>query len=298
MLCGVRSRSELTRWLRRPDVRQRAGRVLLGAAAGGVVAALLGTVAAWLVIGDVDSATKETLDVTIQSLDTLTQTIDTADATITATSASLQDVETTLGSVSASFTTGGTAIDSAASLTGAAEPSLRDAASTLRSLETLAGTIDALLAVASRLPLAPSYDPDNGLAPGFGRLAGDLEPLPDQLAATSASLGEFSGSLTTLQADLDSLTASIHTVNDSLAGSQTLLDGYRTTVADASAAAKATRADFRRDHTLLRLAIVLAGINLIGVQLAPAWIGLHLLAEEPAAGGAPPAPRKRRGRRR
>ncbi|MEZ5411947.1 MAG: hypothetical protein R2761_28185 [Acidimicrobiales bacterium] len=292
------SRDELTSWLRRPDVRWRAGRALLAAAAVGVVAALLGTVAAWLVIGDVDSATAETLDVTIQSLDTLAQTIDTADATLTATSASLQEVETTLGSVSASFTTGGAAIDSAAGLTGAVEPSLRDAAATLRQLETLAGTIDTLLAVASRLPLAPSYDPDNGLAPGLGRLAGDLEPLPDQLASTSTSLDEFSGSITTLQTDLSSLTASIHAVNESLAGSHALLDGYRTTVADASAAARATRADFRRDHTLLRLAIVLAGVNLMGVQLAPAWIGLHLLAEEPAAGGATPRPAKRRRHRK
>jgi hypothetical protein len=269
----------------RPDVRRRAGRALVSLAAVGAVTALVGTVVAWRLLGNVNDATSDSLDVTIEALDSLEDTLDVAEELVGSTTTSLAAVEANLEALDESFTTGSAVVGDAGELTGSAEPALRNVAATLRQMESLGEQIDGLLVIVTSLPLAPDYNPDNGLGPTLGQLAEDLEPLPDAFGSTSDSLARFEESLATQQSEVATLAESLREVNLSLDGSQELLAGYRTQVAEARELAVGSRNDLDRDQLLLRLVLLVAGLQFALAQLVPLWLGWQLLDEELAATG-------------
>lgn len=289
MTAGRRQRlsARRRRILRTARLRRRAGQIMVVIAAVGVFTALSGMVVGWLVISDVNDATHDSLDVTIESLDSLEDTLGLAGEVMGSTTASLTAVEANLDALDASFAAGSAVTSDASDLTGAAGPALGDAATTLRQMETLGAQIDGLLATVSTLPLAPDYNPDAGLEVTFGQLAGDLEPLPDQFAATSDSLARFEGSITTLQTEVASLADSVRAVNDGLDGSEELLGQYQANVAEARRVAEDSRRDLTRDENLLRLVIVIAGLNFAASQLVPLWVGWELLEEATAVADLP-----------
>jgi hypothetical protein len=268
------------------------GRILVATGAVGAVTAIVGTVVAWIVIGDVNQATRDSLDVTISTLDSLQDNLDLAGELIGATTTSLESVEASLDALEASFVPGSAVVGDASDLTASTAPSLRNVTGTLRRLETLGSQIDTILSSLSSLPLTPDYDPEQGLGDTFGQLATDLEPLPDELEATSASLAELEAVLPALQTELGALADSVRAVNDGLAGSEELLDGYQANLDQARAVAEGSRRDLSRDEILLRLVIVVAGLTALAAQLVPLWLGSELLdrtaPEGPAPGGTAP----------
>lgn len=276
------------RILRTAHLRRRAGKIMVVIAAVGVGTAMAGMAVGWLVISDVNDATHDSLDVTIQSLDSLDDTLGLAEEVIGSTTASLTAVEANLDALDASFADGATVTGDASDLTGAAGPALGESVATLRQMETLGGQIDSLLATVATLPLAPDYNPDAGLEATFGQLADDLEPLPDQFATTSDSLARFESSITTLQTEVAALADSVRAVNDGLDGSEALLGSYRAAVEEARQVAEDSRRDLTRDENLLRLIIVIAGLNFAASQLVPLWVGWELLEEATAASDLPP----------
>jgi hypothetical protein len=211
----------------------------------------------------------------------------------------LTDLEANLEALDGSFTSGTAVIGDAADLTGATAPALRNFITTLRQLQTVGIQVDSLLTTVSHLPLAPSYDSRNGLGPTFGHLADTLAPLPDKFDATSRSLADLETSSADLQTRIAILARSIHDVNQGLDGTRSLLADYRTNLNEARLVAEGSRHDLRRDRTLVRALILVAGLNFAAVQLAPLWLGYQLLDEEHpdelqpsalAADGEPPVP--------
>lgn len=263
--------------LQADHVRRRAGWVMVASAGVGLVTAIGGTAVAWHLTGAVNEATTESLAVTIDALDTLEDTLAVADDVVTDTADSLDAVETNLDALDTSVATGSDVVGDASDLTGAASPALADIAATLRRLEDLGLQIDGLLTTVSNLPLAPDYDAANGLGPTFGDLADDIEPLPAAFGATSASLARFETSLVTLQTELGGLVESVGEVNRGLDDSRELIDDYRASVADARALAVDTSDGLERDETMLRILIVIGGLNFAVIQLVPLWVGWELL---------------------
>jgi methyl-accepting chemotaxis protein len=249
---------------------------MVGTAVVGIIMVVFGVAVSWRLIGDINSATQDTLEVTVDSLDSLEATVDLADQLIGSTSGSLDSVETALGTVSDSFSTGSDTMAAVGDLAETAEPALRDAASTLRDLETIGNQLDTALSGLSALPLGFDYDPDTGLGDTFGRLAGDIEPLPDSFAETAASLGEFEATVDQLRSDVEALEAEIHSLNEDLAGSEELIATYRQNVDDAQEVAQRSGRDLDQDQTLLRLVLVAAGLNFAVAQIVPLWVGWEL----------------------
>jgi hypothetical protein len=266
--------------IRAAHIRRRVGRLLVTTAAMGLVIALIGIVAAWRLIGDVDTATRDTLDLTIESLDSLRDTLDISDGVLAATSDSLQAVEDNLRVVEPTLADGSQAVSDVSTLSATSEPALRDAVTTLRQLEALGDQIDGVLVGVSSVPFGPDYNPDAGLGPTFGRLATNLEPLPQAFAATTTGLDELSTSLADMQTKVATLTYSVAQVNDQLAGSDQLLTDYRDRVDRARVVAMTSRHDLDRDQTLLRVVVVLAGVVFAAMQLMPLWAGWELLDEQ------------------
>ena len=247
---------------------------------------IVGAGVLWRLIGDIDRATGETLVVTVGSLQSMEDTIEPADGLIGATSESLADVEATLGTVSDSFDAGSTTLGDIGELTGTAEPTLRNAAVTPRQLEGPGTQVDGVLVGLSSVPFGPDYRPEAGLGETFGRLADDLEPLPDEFAATSEGLTELDTTVGRLQADVDALQASVGALNAELAASEDLIDQYRSNVSRAKEVAERSRRDLDRDQTLLRLLLLVGATNFVLAQVVPWWVGRELSSEGDLAIGA------------
>ncbi len=265
------------RRLQTDRIRRRAGRAMLGISVVGVVVAIVGTVVAWRLIGTVNRATSDTLDVTVDALESTERTLDVADGLVSSTSTALTDLTSTLDSLSASLETGDDVVVDAGDLTETAGPTMTEVARTFRQLEGLGTEIDSVLRGIANVPFGPSFDPDANLGTTFGRLADDLEPLSSEFTETAESLDEFSGSLTELRTDVDRLSETIDGINDELDTGEPLLEEYRTNVETAREVAEETQRDLDRDQTQLRLIVLIAGVNFAAAQIVPFWLGSELL---------------------
>ncbi len=251
----------------------------------GMIAAALGVTVAWRLLSGLNDATTDTLAVTIDALDSIEDTIDVADGTVAATSDALEELEVTLSTLSVSLDTGTDVIADTGTLTGNAAPALADATVTLRQMESIGSQIDGFLAAVANIPFTPDFDQEAGLGATFGRLADDIDPLDEDLAATARSLETFEGSLDDLRSDLDELVITIGRVNDELADGKDLLGQYRTNVSEAQAVARESQADLTSDQSALRWLVLLAGLAFAMSQVVPLWIGLNLLSSD-----EPPSP--------
>jgi methyl-accepting chemotaxis protein len=273
------------RW-RSPRDTRRAGQLMIGLGVVGALVALFGMVVGWMFVGQLATASDDTLEVTLQSLDAIEDTLDLADDVLVSSVDGIDALAGALTAVSGSFDAGTAAIDDIAGLADTIGPSLGDAADTVRTLERIGGDIDAVLAALSNIPFGPDYEPTAGLGDTFGQLADTLEALPDQLASTSSNLTEFTGSAGDLQQQLDGLASSVTAISDDLADTPALIDQYRQSVADARALAVDANDDLDTGVVLMRILLVVGGLTLLLGQVVPLWLGRSLLDAADAADAA------------
>jgi hypothetical protein len=264
------------RW-RSVEAQRRAGWTMLTVGLVGVVLAIAGTVSGWLFVGEVGTATDDSLEVTIEALDAVDDTIDLAAGVLGSTTDAVDALAGTLGAVSGSFDTGTAAIDDVAGLADTVGPSIAEAAGAVRRLESVGDDIDGVLGALSDIPFGPDYDPTAGLGETFGNVADALEPLPDELTTTAASLTGFTDSAEELQDELAELADSVQSVSNELSDSDALVGRYRTSVSDARSLATDTRNDLAGSAQLMRVFIVLGGITFAVSQIVPLWMGRSLL---------------------
>ncbi len=266
------------RW-RSPNDQRRAGQLMIAIGAVGAVVALFGTIVGWVFVGQIATASDDSLAVTVQTLDAVDDTIDLAEDVLDSTVGAVDALAGTVITISESFDTGTAAIDDIASLADTIGPSLTDASTTVRSLEGVGGQIDAALGALSSLPIGPDYDPENGLGDTFGRLADTLEELPSELEATSQSLTDFTENTGDLQADLDRFAVSVGAIAADLGDTTALVEQYRASVADARAVAVTAQDDLNVSVGLVRVLLVAGGVLLLLGQVVPLWLGRSLLDE-------------------
>lgn len=274
----VSNRRLRDRW-RSARAQQRAGRLMIGVGAVGAVLAIIGTISAYVFVGEIHAATDDSLAVTEQTLDAVDDTIDLAADVLASTTDAVDALAGTLAAVSGSFDAGTAAIDDIADLADTIGPSLDEAATTTRTLERVGGDIDSVLGALSNIPFGPDYNPSAGLGDTFGRLADALEPLPGQLSTTATSLTEFTGSAVELQDQLAELADAVQSVSEDLTDSDVLVGQYRASVDDARTLASGTRADLGDNVRMMRFLIVLGGITFLLSQIVPLWMGRSLLDE-------------------
>ena len=255
---------------------------MIGVGVAGALIAVFGMVVGWIFVGQLASASDNSLEVTLQTLDAVDDTIDLADEVLVATSDGVAALASTLTAVSASFDTGTQAIDDIAGLAETLGPSLEDASGTVRTLEKIGGDIDALLVALSSLPVGPDYNPQAGLGDTLGTLADTLEQLPGQLDATATSLTEFTGTAGELQQQLDDLATSVQVISDNLSDTGSIVDQYRASVANARALALGANDDLSTGVVLMRILLIVGGITLLLGQVVPLWLGRSLLDDADA----------------
>jgi ABC-type transporter Mla subunit MlaD len=264
------------RW-RSPRDQRRAGTLMIALGVAGVVIAVVGTVVGWIFVGQVATASDDSVEVTVQTLDAVDDTIDLAEAVLVSTVDAVDALAGTVSAVAGSFETGTAAIDDIAALADTLGPSLTDASATVRSLERVGDQVDGVLDAVSNLPVVPDYNSADGLGATFGRLADTLEELPGELEATSSSLTDFTNNAGELQAELDRFADAVSTIAVDLSETNTLVDRYRSSVVNARMFALATKTDLDLSVTLMRLLLVVGGITLLLGQVVPLWLGRSLI---------------------
>lgn len=254
--------------------RARAGVAMLTVAALGLLTSIAGVVVGWRLVGQVERTVDDSLVLTADTLDTLDQTITLADEIIASVAGGLESVGATVGTTASSFETTEVFISDLNELTDVLAPGLTDAAATLDDLAATGRTIDGFLDDVSSLPFAPGYDGD--LGESLQQLADDIRPLGSAVDRVGTDLEQLRSDAGELRRDLQELRAAVRDVNATLAGSEVLIDQYRSQADDALALAGDARADLDRDVDLTRAFIVAAGIVAALSQIVPLWIGLEL----------------------
>lgn len=254
---------------------------MVGVAAVGLVVSLVGTIVAWQLVGQLNSSTRRSLDVTIETIDSVEATIEVADGVLGASTDTVASAASTLTAVADSFETSTDVIGEIDDLTEVVGPALEDAGAALGELEQLATRVDDVLGGLSQIPFGPDYDPEKGLGEAIGEVATTLEGLPAEFDDTSADLDEFSTSLVELEAEVVALATDVQEVSNQLDGSDVLVDQYRENITDARAVAVDTRDGLDRDVAWMRIVVLIGGLNLAIGQIVPYWIGRSLLDESP-----------------
>ncbi len=267
------------RFFQHPERRRAVGHTMVGVAAVGVVVALAGSVIAWQVVGSLDDSSRQTLDVTIETIDSIEASLDLAASVITSTTQSVEAAATSLDTLDESFDSATGVIGEIDDLTEVVGPALADAGTTLRQLEGVGAGIDDILGDLSSIPFGPDYEPDRGLGDTIGDLATEIEALPGEFEQTSDDLDDFEADLSDLQAEVSALATAVGEVSDQLDGSDDVIAAYRTNLADARSVAVTTRDDLGSDVGLMRLILLIGGINLAIGQIVPFWLGRSLLAD-------------------
>jgi methyl-accepting chemotaxis protein len=263
---------------------------MVGVGVAGMLIAVSGTIIGWIFVGQLATASDDTLEVTLQSLDAIDDTIDLADEVLSSSTDAVEALAGSMAAVSGSFDAGTQVVDDVAELATTIGPSLEDAGRTVRTLEGIGDDIDSLLSSLASLPFAPDYDPDASLGDTLGQLADTLETLPGQLESTATSLTDFTGSADELQQQLDDLTASVVSISEDLGDTDALVDQYRASVTDARALALSANNDLGTGVVLMRILLVVGGITLLFGQIVPLWLGRSLLDDADAHNGVGSVP--------
>lgn len=258
-----------------------AGRIMVVTAAVGLVVAVVGTVVAWRLVGQVGGAVDESLAITDESVDTIEDTIVVAGQVVDDVGAALgalddvlvqlrdgtRDVEPVLGDVE--------------DLTTDVPTALSAFQDTLDRVAGAAGEVDAILVQLARLPLAPSYDPETTLSAQLDQLSDDLDPVIETLAASGDDLAALRVTTSELRAELGGLTSDVRALVTRMDESSALIDRYQAQAGRAGDLVDGSRDDLDGSVTAMRVLVILGGLVFAAGQLVPLWVGSGLLSSDP-----------------
>ena len=267
-------------------------RVLQAVATIGLLAAIVGTVVGWGLLGQAEAALEDSLTLTSDTLAALDASAGVAADSIATLGTSLAALEETATSLDTAFDEGEVLMEDLAELVR------RDVAESLTAVDDalpglirVAGTIDTTLSALSSLPFGPAYDPTESFADALRTLDVSLDGLPDrlreqadQIDATAGSLGDVGEGVSDLASDLAGFDAT-------LADTAELLDTYSTTIEEGTALVEETTEQLGRQLVFGRIALVLLGVAFALLQVVPLQMAAVAAAgiRAPAATTAPTA---------
>lgn len=250
----------------------RAARILTGIAVAGVIVSLIGAVVAWQLVGQLSRTTDRSLVLAGEALVTLEATLDLTEDVIASLDDTLEGVADTIALTANGVGDASAVAVATGEVLAVVGPRLEGIEGAIGSIAEIAGTADNVLRQLSRLPLAPSYDPDREIGDELRGLGTDLGSVGRSLQTASSELLELGGSTDELVAELRSIGTDVTRLRTSLDGTGTLLDAYRFTVQGSAALAQEAQDDLDRDLRMTRLLIVLLAVTFAIGQATPALV--------------------------
>lgn len=256
--------------MRSPQRLRKIGFVLSGFAILGMLFSLLGTAGVWIVrpsltrsVASVLDLSNNTLVTTQSAIAVLSGSLDQAEQDLGLIQSSLETLSGSMEDISASLTTSGNLIGDNLSLT------VTEVQVALVSAAASAEFIDDTLAFIAAIPLiGADYQPETSLHLSLGKVAENLEDVPDSLAALETTLVSAADSLEEFSADLAILSADLETALEDLGDAESILAEYDGILTEAISKVEPVQ-------TRLNLYSVLTSMFLSGVLL---WLGVALFS--------------------
>lgn len=266
--------------VQRDDVSlRRFGRVMRAVGLVGVVAGITAIVAGLWLLRDLDALLGRSLVLTAASLGTVDASLVVATDSVGVINDGLARAERTSRGLEDSLNEGASLLDETGRmLRGDVASSLESVERTMPTLIQVGGTIDATLRAVDRLPVGPTYTPEEPFDETLRALQEDLDGLPEDLRAQADTVDEAGDNLREVGAQGEAIAGSISEVRTSLEEAGEVLGRYRSTAGEAKTLLEDTTADLDRRLLVLRVLVVVLGVVYCAGQALPLYLG-HRLAE-------------------
>jgi ABC-type transporter Mla subunit MlaD len=256
---------------------------MVATAAAGLVVAVVGTVLAWQLVGQVGGAVEKYLAITDESVATIEDTIVMADQVVDDLGTALDALDDVLVELGDAAHDVDSVLADVEALTADAPVALGEFQDTLDRVAGAAGDVDSILVELARLPFAPSYDPETNLSAQLEQLSDDLDPVIDTLSGSGDDIASLRMTTSELGVELGGLTSDVRALVSRMDESAELVSRYRDQAGRAGDLVVDSRDDLDGSVTAIRVLVILAGLVFAAGQLVPAWIGSRLLT----SGAAP-----------
>lgn len=241
----------------------------------GAVAALLATLAGWVLVDGVVASLRDSLTLTDEAIVAIGDTIDVAEEALVATGGGLEAVRAAVADVGTAVDTTGSVLADADVVLGTTVPAGIDAIR--RPLPGLIRSSEGLSSVLNGLSVfGVDFRPDPPPAVSLRSIDEELAELADRLRSPTASLGRVGDELGTVTDDLDAIVARLDELSGAVGRGEQVLRDYDLTTGRAAELVVAATHDLERRRTLARLLVVLVGAVVIGSQIALIVLGRHL----------------------
>lgn len=256
-----------------PGLR-RVGRLMRAVGVAGVLAGVIAVAVSLWLLHDLDTLLGRSLRLTSESLTTVDSALTVAADSVAVVGDGLADAETTSRGLKDSLAEGADLLDQTARLTrNDIARSLESFERSMPALIEVSGTVDTTLRAVDRLPIGPTYDPDEPFDESLRELQKDLKGLPDDLRAQADTIEAAGGNLDAVGDQSVQIAGSIADVRASLDDAGRVLDEYRSTTSRTRDLLEQTEAELTRRIWVLRgMVVVLGAIYCFG-QLLPIHLG-------------------------
>lgn len=267
--------------MRVPINRLVAGRVLVGVAAVGALASLLGTVVGVRMLGELRGALDQSIGVTAEAVDALHSSVEVGGEALVAVQAVLEETAATTRRLTPALR------DAEQALDGVAELSENQIADTLDAVDgglpaliDVAAVIDRTLSALQILPFGPDYAPPEPFDDSLRTIRRQMQGLPEDLRRQAELIREGGDSLAEVRRGTSRLAGDLDRLHMTLGTAAEILDDYADTAEDAEELVTGSHERLRRQLGFGRvLVVVLGGVFLLG-QAVPAALGWFLLDPE------------------
>lgn len=256
---------------------------MVATAAAGLVVAIVGTVVAWQLVGQVGGVVEESLAISEDSVATIEDTVDVAGRVVDDVGVALGALDDVLVVLRDGTDHVGPVLADVEALTTDVPVALGEFQDTLDRVAGAARDIDAVLVQVARLPLAPSYDPDTTLSAQLEQLSDDLDPVIDTLAGSGDDLTDLRTTTRELRSELSRLMLDVRSLAGRMDESAELVARYQDQANRAGDLLIDSQADLDDSVTAMRLLVVLGGLVFAAGQLVPLWVGAGLLRADAGA---------------
>ena len=265
------------------------GQLMIGVAALGVIAAVVGTVVGWRLLTTAGTALGRSLELTTDTLDALDTSIDLASSTLDVVGGTLADVEATAGALEETLADSGDLLGETADLAREdVAGSLESVEGALPALIQVAGTIDTTLRALSTLPFGPEYDPEEPFDRSLVRVQESLVGLPGELRRQGDLIDAAAANLEGVGAGVEGLVSGLADLDQGLQDALGLLADYRGTAQQGRDVVQASADEVQRQVVAARIALVLFGFAFAGLQTVPYHLGRRAVEAAAAATLDPP----------
>ena len=242
----------------------------------GAVAALIGSVLTWIVLGAAADTSVRSLQLASDVLDSVGGTVVSVDGVLDDVSDGLRTTQQSLADASVTLTQLSALTSNLAELVGEDVPASLDAVrASLAPIQTTAGLLDGALTALSFVGV--DYDPEVPLDEAIDELDAQLAAIPERLRAQGPLIDAAAESLSDFGGDTLTIAQELSDLRSRLSEASFTVGNYRSTIAEADALLADVEENVSSRLDTLRVVLVVFGVGVAITQTVPGAFGWWFL---------------------